>query len=451
MASTKDKKKKRRRRRVRAPPQQNVRASNLARATPTNILLEQQALGRLIKNVSTAGLEYSQPVYDEYVRNINQRSIAQRYNRPDVNETLGVRARQLVRDLVRPHGHAPPRERSQRVGTEPASGEPPRERPQRTEVSELSEEEGHVRDRNVFERVDARVQEARERGDIQSIDASPKVREAEERGDIQSIDVSPIKQERDIELQEDLGQVADRAVKGLEGIDEQLAALQGDVGGMEANLSIPEVSAIAGPPQPQSAPGDDLASILEAEEQYATPEAQIRRPDPEEYNYNGEKFLYDPNDEAKSDDTPIPGSPTPSYLADYDTDTDAQLEYNYDETPSTSAEYTSVTPSTSEEYTSVTPTLLDKIQEQIGGEILPPLQYEKTAAELGLEKTETRYPRLAAQVDPSNIINTPENQVRTLRSRVNPTEGTPATDLFEQLQFLRTATKDQIRDLMVDM
>lgn len=448
MASTKDKKKKRRRRRVRAPPQQNVRASNLTRATPTNILLEQQALGRLIKNVSTAGLEYSQPVYDEYVRNINQRSIAQRYNRPDVNETLGVRARQLVRDLVRPHGHAPPRERSQRVGTEPASGEPPRERPQRTEVSELSEEEGHVRDRNVFERVDARVQEARERGDIQSIDASPKVREAEERGDIQSIDVSPIKQERDIRLQEDLGQVADRAVKGLEGIDEQLAALQGDVGGMEANLSIPEVSAIAGPPQPQSfgeiAPGDDLASILEAEEQYATPEAQIRRPDPEEYNYNGEKFLYDPNDEAKSDDTPIPGTPTPSYLADYDTDTDAQLEYNYDETPSTSAEYTSVTPSTSEEYTSVTPTLLDQIRAEVGGEIQQPIQYDATET--------IRRPRIAAEVDPSNIIDTPEGQIRTRRQITS----TPALDLADMLGIGsgdggRTATRAQVEELMREM
>jgi len=270
--------------------------------------------------------------------------------------------------------------------------------------------------------------------------------------------VSPIKQERDIRLQEDLGQVADRAVQGLEGIDQQLAVLQGDVGGMEANLSIPEVSAIAGPPQPQSfgeiAPGDDLASILEAEESaygYLTPEAQIRRPDPEEYNYNGETFLYDPNDEAKSDDTPIPGTPTPSYLADYDTDTDAQLEYNYDETPSTSAEYTSVTPSTSEEYTSVTPTLLDKIQEQIGGEIMPPLQYEKTAAELGLEKTETRYPRLAAQVDPSNIIRTPEGQTRTRRQTTTTTTTSPAIDVFDHMAMLRTASKDQIRELMQDM
>jgi len=406
MASTKDKKKKRRRRRVRAPPQENVRASNLARATPTNILLEQQALGRLIKNVSTAGLDYSQPVYDEYVRNIHQRSIAQRYNRPDVNEILGVRARQLVRNLVRPHGHAPARERSQRVGRE------------QSDLSELSEGEGPVRDRNVFERVDDQFREARERGEIESINASP------------------IRQERDIRLQEDLGQVADRAVKGLEGIDEQLAALQGDVGGMEANLSIPEVSAIAGPPQPQSAPGDDLASILEAEESavgYLTPEAQIRRPDPEEYNYNGEKFLYDPNDEAKSDDTPIPSEY--DYEAEYDTDTEDQLLYSYNSNDTNTKQDTDGT---------ISPSFLDQIQEQIGGEIRPPLQYDTTET--------IRRPRIAAEVDPSNIIPTPENQIRTRRQITS----TPALDLADMLGIGsgdggRTANRAQVEELMREM
>mgnify|MGYP000582976911 CR=1 FL=1 len=411
MASTKDKKKKRRRRRrVRAPPQENVRASNLARATPTNILLEQQALGRLIKNVSTAGLDYSQPVYDEYVRNIHQRSIAQRYNRPDVNEILGVRARQLVRNLVRPHGHAPARERSQRVGRE------------QSDLSELSEGEGPVRDRNVFERVDDQFREARERGEIESIDASP------------------IRQQRDIELQEDLGQVADRAVQGLEGIDQQLAVLQGDVGGMEANLTIPEVSAISGPPQPQSfgeiAPGDDLASILEAEESaygYLTPEAQIRRPDPEEYNYNGEKFLYDPNDEAKSDDTPIPSEY--DYEAEYDTDTEDQLLYSYNSNDTNTKQDTDGT---------ISPSFLDQIQEQIGGEIRPPLQYDTTET--------IRRPRIAAEVDPSNIIPTPENQIRTRRQITS----TPALDLADMLGIGsgdggRTANRAQVEELMREM
>jgi hypothetical protein len=411
MASTKDKKKKRRRRRVRAPPQENVRASNLARATPTNILLEQQALGRLIKNVSTAGLDYSQPVYDEYVRNIHQRSIAQRYNRPDVNEILGVRARQLVRNLVRPHGHAPARERSQRVGRE------------QSDLSELSEGEGPVRDRNVFERVDDQFREARERGEIESINASP------------------IRQERDIRLQEDLGQVADRAEQGLEGIDRQLKELEGDVGGMEANLDdIPEVSAIPGPPQPQSfseiAPGDDLASILEAEESavgYLTPEAQIRRPDPEEYNYNGEKFLYDPNDEAKSDDTPIPSEY--DYEAEYDTDTEDQLLYSYNSNDTNTKQDTDGT---------ISPSFLDQIQEQIGGEIRPPLQYDTTET--------IRRPRIAAEVDPSNIIPTPENQIRTRRQITS----TPALDLADMLGIGsgdggRTANRAQVEELMREM
>lgn len=114
MGSTKDKKKKRRRR-VRAPPPLSVKATNIPKAIPTSILLEQQALGRLIKNAKTAGLEINQPVYDKYQENINIRSILARHNRPDLGERLGYQARQMARNLTIPRGHGGARERSQRV------------------------------------------------------------------------------------------------------------------------------------------------------------------------------------------------------------------------------------------------------------------------------------------------------------------------------------------------
>jgi hypothetical protein len=114
MGSTKDKKKKRRRR-VRAPPPLSVKATNVPKAIPTAILLEQQNFGRLIKNARTAGLEINQPVYDRYQENIHMRSVLARHNRPDLGERLGFQARQMVRNLVLPRGHAPARENSQRV------------------------------------------------------------------------------------------------------------------------------------------------------------------------------------------------------------------------------------------------------------------------------------------------------------------------------------------------
>lgn len=122
MGSTKDKKKKRRRR-VRAPPPLSVKATNIPKAIPTSILLEQQNFGRLIKNAKTAGLEINQPVYDKYQENIHVRSVLARHNRPDLGERLGYQARQMVRNLVLPRGHAPAREGSQRVDV-PASPAP---------------------------------------------------------------------------------------------------------------------------------------------------------------------------------------------------------------------------------------------------------------------------------------------------------------------------------------
>lgn len=119
MASTKDKKKKRRRRRVRPPPAVAVKATDVPKAIPTAILLEQQAFGRLIKNARTAGLEINQSVYDRYQENIHVRSVLARHNRPDLGERLGYQARQMVRNLVVPRGHAPARERSQRIAAEP--------------------------------------------------------------------------------------------------------------------------------------------------------------------------------------------------------------------------------------------------------------------------------------------------------------------------------------------
>ena len=102
------------------------------------------------------------------------------------------------------------------------------------------------------------------------------------------------------------------------------------------------------------------------------------------------------------------------------------------------------TPSTSAEYTSVTPSLLDRIQEQIGGEIRPPLQYEATE--------QPRRPRIAAEVDPSNIIDTPEGQIRTRRQITS----TPALDLADMLGIGsgdggRTANRAQVEELMREM
>ena len=150
MASTKDKKKKRRQRRARPPPAVAVKATNVPKAIPTAILLEQQAFGRLIKNARTAGLEINQPVYDRYQENIHLRSVLGRHNRPDLGERLGYQARQMVRNLVVPRGHAPARERSQRIGAEtiraetiPATPAPaPAPRPTASPAREGEIEEG---------------------------------------------------------------------------------------------------------------------------------------------------------------------------------------------------------------------------------------------------------------------------------------------------------------------